>query len=353
MTDSNPLTYRDAGVDIDAGNRLVDRIRPAVDTTRRPEVLGGIGGFGGLIEIPAGYRRPVLVAGTDGVGTKLLMGTRPEHHRGLGIDLVAMCVNDVIVQGAEPLLFLDYYATGRLNVDVAAAVVEGVAEGCRQSGAALLGGETAEMPGLYAEDHYDMAGFCVGVAERDALIDPAERIRAGDRLIALPSSGPHANGFSLIRRVIAESPAARDARDIDGFRDAVMAPTRIYAAALRAAQSVAPIHGAAHITGGGIIENLPRILPSDCAARVQTWEWPAVFRRIADWGRIREREMLRTFNCGIGMVLCVAPEHAEATVHALQAAGEPAWLFGTIEPRGDDGAPLHLPGEAPLDEPAS
>ncbi|MFW6345164.1 MAG: phosphoribosylformylglycinamidine cyclo-ligase, partial [Halomonas sp.] len=312
-----PLTYRDAGVDIDAGNELVRRIRPAVEATRRPEVLGGIGGFGGLVELPAGYRRPVLVAGTDGVGTKLRLAIETGRHQGVGIDLVAMCVNDVVVQGAEPLFFLDYYATSTLDVDTAEAVVQGIGAGCREAGAALLGGETAEMPGMYAAGDYDLAGFCVGVVERERLIE-GTRVTPGDALIALPASGPHANGYSLIRKILARHPGAlEEVLEGASLADHLLRPTRIYTTpALRLAEQV-PVKAFCHVTGGGLPENLPRVLPAGCAASLTRWEQPAIFDWLARAGGVAPSEMLRTFNCGVGFIACVAPEAAEQALATL------------------------------------
>ncbi len=343
----NGLTYRDAGVDIDAGNSLVDRIKPAVARTRRPEVLGGLGGFGGLFQLPVErYREPVLVSGTDGVGTKLKLAIETGRHDGIGIDLVAMCVNDILVCGAEPLFFLDYYATGRLDVDVAAAVVEGIANGCEQAGAALIGGETAEMPGMYADGHYDLAGFCVGCVEKSSIIDGSQ-VAEGDALIALGSSGPHSNGYSLIRKVLDVSGAPLDS-DLNGVQlaDALMAPTRIYVKAVHQLLRFMPVHAMAHITGGGLPENLPRVLPEGMAAEIDTgsWEWPPVFRWLQEQGRISEAEMYRTFNCGVGMVLCVADAQADTAVQALQAQGEQAWRLGRIVPAGGDSARVRLQG---------
>ncbi|MBA1147040.1 phosphoribosylformylglycinamidine cyclo-ligase [Ectothiorhodospiraceae bacterium WFHF3C12] len=332
------LSYRDAGVDIDAGNELVQRIKNSVAATHRKGVLGGLGGFGGLFEVPVDrYRRPVLVSGTDGVGTKLKLAIETGRHDGIGIDLVAMCVNDVIVTGAEPLYFLDYYATGHLDVDVAEQVVRGIAEGCRQAGAALIGGETAEMPGMYAEGHYDLAGFCVGVVEKDAIIDGG-RVSTGDALIALTSSGVHSNGFSLVRRIIEHAGASLQS-PVDGrpLADRLMAPTRIYAAALQQLMEHVPLHAAAHITGGGLPENLPRVLPSGTAARLDTasWEWPALFHWLQERGNVSTAEMYRTFNCGVGMVVVVPDDHARTAVSVLQAAGERAWRIGTVMASAD------------------
>ena len=335
MTDpSDPgLTYRDAGVDIDAGESLVERIKADVATTRRPGVLGGLGGFGGLFELPVDrYRRPVLVSGTDGVGTKLKLAIATGRHQGIGIDLVAMCVNDVLVQGAEPLFFLDYYATGRLDVDVAATVVSSIAEGCRQAGCALLGGETAEMPGMYAEGHYDLAGFCVGVVEKDELID-GSRVQAGDVLIGLASSGPHSNGYSLVRKILEVSGASLE-QPLEGkpLGDHLLAPTRIYVKPVLRLLSQIKVKALAHITGGGLPENLPRVFPQGLAARIDTrsWSWPPVFQWLQQQGRVATTEMYRTFNCGVGMVIAVAADDAEQALAILRDAGEQAWRIGEM-----------------------
>ena len=333
------LTYKDAGVDIDAGNRLVDRIRPLVARTARPEVLAGIGGFGGLFALPEGrYREPVLVSGTDGVGTKLKLAQQLGRHDTIGIDLVAMCVNDVVVQGAEPLFFLDYFACGRLDVDVAAAVVEGIARGCELAGAALIGGETAEMPDMYAIGEYDLAGFCVGAVERGELID-GRSIAAGDVVIGLASSGPHSNGYSLVRRVLdlAEQQAGTaGAPAIEGApaADLLLEPTRIYVRPLLALLGQVRVKGMAHITGGGITENLPRVLPEGVHPEidVNSWQPGPVFDWLATTGGIAADEMRRTFNCGVGMALVVAPHDAGHAVDALAALGERAWRLGRIVP---------------------
>jgi phosphoribosylformylglycinamidine cyclo-ligase len=333
MTERPSLTYRDAGVDIDAGEELVERIKPRVARTMRPEVLAGIGGFGAMIEIPPGrWKRPVLVAGTDGVGTKLRLAIDTGLHDGVGQDLVAMCANDVVVQGAEPLFFLDYYATGRLSVEVAERVIAGIAEGCALAGCALVGGETAEMPGMYPEGDYDLAGFCVGVVERDRIID-GRRVRAGDAVIGLGSSGPHSNGFSLIRRLLAESGA--DAKtEVGGARliDRLMAPTRIYVKSLLALGAAVEVHGLAHITGGGLTDNIPRVLPEGLGVRLDAGSWPTdpVWDWIRTSGRISDAEMRRTFNCGIGMVVVLAPGDADAALALLGAAGERASLIGEV-----------------------
>ncbi len=314
-------TYRDAGVDIDAGDALVERIKPLVARTLRPEVLAGIGGFGAMVELPLDrYRRPVLVSGTDGVGTKLKLAIETGCHDTIGIDLVAMCANDVVVQGAEPLFFLDYYATGRLELDVAARVIDGIAEGCLQAGAALVGGETAEMPGMYAGGDYDLAGFCVGVVEREAIIDGA-RVQPGDAIIGIASSGPHANGFALIRRLIAVSGADRATRlEAGPLFEQLLAPTRIYVRALLALIRALPVHALAHITGGGLTDNIPRVLRAGLEAvlRRRAWPRPEVFEWLARTGRIAEAEMQRTFNCGIGMIAIVAAGDADRAVRLLQ-----------------------------------
>lgn len=331
-----PLTYRDAGVDIDAGNALVERIKPLVAATQRKEVLAGIGGFGGLFALPPGrYHEPVLVSGTDGVGTKLLLAQQLGRHDTIGIDLVAMCVNDVIVQGAEPLFFLDYFASGRLDVDVATDVVKGIAEGCRRAGAALIGGETAEMPDMYPEGEYDLAGFCVGAVERSRLIDGA-RIGTGDVVIGMGSDGPHSNGYSLIRKVL--SVAENTNIDGESAESLLLSPTRIYVKPLLALLDKVSVRGMAHITGGGITENLPRVLPGGLAAEVDTASWKPgpVFDWLAVTGRIARDEMRRTFNCGVGMAVVVAEHDVDITLETLTGAGERAWVLGRIV-AGDGG----------------
>lgn len=337
-TPNPPLSYRDAGVDIDAGDALVDDIKQIVRSTHRPEVLAGVGGFGALVGLPKKYRQPVLVSGTDGVGTKLRLGIDAGRVTGLGQDLVAMCVNDVLVSGAEPLFFLDYYATGRLDPQVAAAVVRGIAQGCKLAGCALVGGETAEMPGMYADGDFDLAGFCVAVAERSKLID-GRRIRPGDVLIALPSSGPHANGYSLIRKILARSGARLDAVFGRGvLADALLAPTRIYVnPVLRLLAAGLPVHGMAHITGGGITGNLTRMFPTHCAAVVDTASWgrPAIFDWLQDEGGVAEDEMRRVFNCGVGFVLVVPRRAADAVLMRLRRARLRPWALGEVVARGD------------------
>ena len=325
-----PLTYKDAGVDIDAGNALVDRIKPLVKRTRRPEVLAGLGGFGGLFALPPGkYREPVLVSGTDGVGTKLMLAQHLNRHDTIGIDLVAMCVNDVLVQGAEPLFFLDYFACGQLDIDVASSVIGGIAEGCHQAGAALIGGETAEMPDMYAHGEYDLAGFCVGAVERDEMIDGGA-IAAGDALIGIASSGPHSNGFSLIRKVLE---IAADS-DIDGrdAQEALLEPTRIYVKSILALMQKVTVKGLTHITGGGISENLPRVLPDKVHAIVDTgsWQQGPVFDWLANAGNISEDEMRRTFNCGVGMIVAVDDSDLATALSALAGLGETAWQIGRV-----------------------
>jgi phosphoribosylformylglycinamidine cyclo-ligase len=329
---NKPLTYKDAGVDIDAGNELVERIKPLVKRTQRPEVLAGIGGFGGLFSLPPDrYKEPVLVSGTDGVGTKLMLAQHLDQHRTIGIDLVAMCVNDVLVQGAEPLFFLDYFACGKLDNDVATDVIAGIADGCVQAGAALIGGETAEMPDMYAPGEYDLAGFTVGAVEREDLID-GSAIAEGDIIIGIASSGPHSNGYSLIRKVLDRVGDA----EIDGVPAAqrLLAPTRIYVKPVLSLMEEIKVNGLAHITGGGITENIPRVLRDDLSAAIDTtsWEQGAVFDFLQEHGNIETNEMRRTFNCGVGMVVVVNPSHAFRTIELLNAHGEQAFQLGTIIP---------------------
>ena len=327
---TNPLTYKDAGVDIDAGNSLVERIKPLVAKTSRKEVLSGLGGFGGLFAIPPDqYEELVLVSGTDGVGTKLKLAHQLQRHDTIGIDLVAMCVNDVLVQGAEPLFFLDYFACGRLDVDIALDVVTGIAAGCEQAGAALIGGETAEMPDMYAEGEYDLAGFCVGGVDRKDLID-GSTIKPGDAIIGIASSGPHSNGYSLIRRVLEIDKQS----DIDGvpMAEVLLEPTRIYVRPVLALMDKVPVKGIAHITGGGITENLPRAFANDMHARVDinSWQQGPIFDWLAHQGGIATDEMRRTFNCGVGMTVVVAHTDAADAVKILEASGETAWQLGEI-----------------------
>ncbi len=331
---SEGLSYRQAGVDIDAGNALVENIKPLVKKTFRPGVLAGLGGFGALFELPVSdYREPVLVSGTDGVGTKLKLAMMLNRHDSIGIDLVAMCVNDIVVAGAEPLFFLDYFATGKLLVDRATDIVSGIARGCELAGCALTGGETAEMPGMYQGDDYDLAGFSVGIVEKSAILT-GDKVRQGDVLLGLASSGPHSNGYSLIRKVI-ETCSADLQADLDGrpLGEALLAPTRIYVKSLLALLKEVDVHAFAHITGGGLTENLPRVLPRGTVAHIHTDRWPrpAVFTWLQEQGRIAEDEMLRTFNCGIGMVVCVSPEDAGRASRLLQSAGETLYEIGTIE----------------------
>ena len=329
------ISYKDAGVDIDAGNALIDRIKHVAKRTSRPEVMGGLGGFGALCEIPAGYRQPVLVSGTDGVGTKLRLAMDLGKHDTIGIDLVAMCVNDLVVCGAEPLFFLDYYATGKLNIDVAAQVVTGIGAGCELAGCALVGGETAEMPGMYEGEDYDLAGFCVGVVEKSEIID-GSRVQAGDVLLALPSSGPHSNGYSLVRKIIEVAGVDINQTQLDGqpLTDLLMAPTRIYVKALlQLIKQTGTVKAMAHITGGGLLENIPRVLPANTGARIDldSWQRPAVFNWLQEQGNVDETEMHRVLNCGVGMVICVAREDAPQALKVLDDAGEKPWIIGSIE----------------------
>ncbi|HCA26116.1 MAG TPA: phosphoribosylformylglycinamidine cyclo-ligase, partial [Betaproteobacteria bacterium] len=326
-----------AGVDIDAGEQLVKNIRPFAAKTLRPEVLTGLGGFGALFEISQKYRQPVLVSGADGVGTKLKLAFMLNRHDTVGIDLVAMSVNDILVQGAEPLFFLDYFACGQLDVTTATAVVQGIAAGCEQAGCALIGGETAEMPGMYPLGEYDLAGFAVGVVEKERIIS-GDTVRAGDTVLGLASSGAHANGYSLIRQIIERS-GADLAADFHGrpLADAVLAPTRIYAKPLMALIARLPVKGMAHITGGGLLENIPRALPAEAAAVLdkQSWDMPPLFSWLQQAGNVAEEEMHRTFNCGVGMAIIVADEHAEEAMALLRDAGETVWRIGTIRPRAE------------------
>ncbi|MBT79260.1 MAG: phosphoribosylformylglycinamidine cyclo-ligase [Alteromonadaceae bacterium] len=332
------LSYKDAGVDIDAGNQLVERIKSVTKKTTRPEVRGGLGGFGALCELPAKYKRPLLVSGTDGVGTKLRVAMDANRHDSVGIDLVAMCVNDLIVQGAEPLFFLDYYATGKLDVDVAADVVTGIGVGCEQAGCALIGGETAEMPGMYHDGDYDIAGFCVGVVEADKVID-GSGVKAGQKIIALASSGPHSNGYSLVRKIVEVSKADVNA-DLDGkpLIDHLLAPTRIYVKPVLALLEKVKVEAISHITGGGFWENIPRVLPENAKVVVDesSWQWPVVFNWLQENGNVTQHEMYRTFNCGVGLILVVDENDADEAVRILNEGGEQAWLLGHIEDRNGD-----------------
>ncbi len=335
------LSYRDAGVDIDAGDALVERIKPFAKKTLRDGVLGGIGGFGALFEVPKKYKEPVLVSGTDGVGTKLKLAFELKRHDTVGIDLVAMSVNDILVQGAEPLFFLDYFACGKLDVETAAAVVKGIAQGCEYSGCALIGGETAEMPGMYPDGEYDLAGFAVGVVEKSTIIN-GSTIVPGDVVLGMPSSGAHSNGYSLVRKIIARSNPDLDA-PFDGGKtlaDAIMAPTRIYVKPLLALMAALPVKGMAHITGGGLTENVPRVLPDAVKAVIEQGKWqrPKLFDWLQQEGKVAESEMHRVFNCGIGMVVIVARENVEQALQLLNAAGEKAVEIGRIEARGADEA---------------
>ncbi|WP_263080223.1 phosphoribosylformylglycinamidine cyclo-ligase [Endozoicomonas sp. Mp262] len=337
LSTKKPLSYKDSGVDIAAGNALVDRIKQVAKSTARPEVMGGLGGFGALCQIPSGYKEPILVSGTDGVGTKLKLAMELNRHDRIGIDLVAMCVNDLVVCGAEPLFFLDYYASGKLNIDIAEQVIKGIGKGCELSGCALTGGETAEMPGMYHNEDYDLAGFCVGIVEKSEIID-GSRVTPSDVLIGLGSSGPHSNGYSLIRKVI-------DINDQDlnqllegkPLADWLLEPTRIYVKSLLQLRKELPIHAMAHITGGGLTENLPRVLPEGCQAVIdtQSWEIPAIFQWLQTMGNIEPSELYRTFNCGIGMVLCIPEQYSASAVELLQSMGEEPMVIGHIEEGSD------------------
>jgi phosphoribosylformylglycinamidine cyclo-ligase len=345
-SEKTSLSYKDAGVDIDAGNALVERIKGVAKRTSRPEVMGGLGGFGALCELPAGYRQPVLVSGTDGVGTKLRLAMDLGKHDTIGIDLVAMCVNDLVVAGAEPLFFLDYYATGHLNVDMAADVVTGIGAGCELTGAALVGGETAEMPGMYEGDDYDLAGFCVGVVEKDEIID-GSRVQTGDALIALASSGPHSNGYSLIRKILEISNADLQMPMGDKtLAEALLEPTRIYVKPLLKLIRESQVNALSHITGGGLLENIPRVLPKNAKAVIDTTSWtiPPVFKWLQEQGNVEQREMYRTLNCGVGMVICVPAERAEDALALLRGEGENAWLIGSIEAAADGEEQVELRG---------
>lgn len=344
MSDKPSLSYKDAGVDIDAGDALVQRIKSVAKATTRPEVVGGLGGFGALCRIPTGYTSPLLVSGTDGVGTKLKLALQLNRHETIGIDLVAMCVNDLLVCGAEPLFFLDYYATGKLDVDVAATVVTGIGDGCKLANCALIGGETAEMPGMYQDDDYDLAGFCVGVVEEEEVIT-GKNVAEGDVLIALASSGAHSNGYSLVRKVIEVSGVDVTTSDqtLDGkpIQDALMAPTRIYVKAIKALQDTLgnkALHAMSHITGGGLTDNLPRVLPDDLAASIDTssWQFSELFTWLQNEGNIAQSEMYRTFNCGVGFVIVVPKDKADAAIQTLTDAGEKAWKLGEMVSRDTD-----------------
>ena len=336
MTTPKPLTYRDAGVDIDAGNEVVERIKPLVQRTLRPEAIGGIGGFGGLFNIAGKYREPVLVSGTDGVGTKLILAKQLNRHDSIGIDLVAMCVNDVLVQGAEPLFFLDYFATGKLDVDTTVAVVGGIARGCEIAGCALIGGETAEMPDMYPPGEYDLAGFTVGAVEKAQLID-GSKVRDGDVLIGIASSGPHSNGYSLIRKILARAGNPLDL-DVGGVKlaDALMEPTRIYVKPVLELLAKHDIHAMAHVTGGALVEKIIRVVPKDLGLDIETsaWPLPPVFDWLQREGAVPREDMWRTFNCGVGFVLMVAPADAAAIAADLDRLGLAHWQIGRVVPAG-------------------
>ncbi|WP_066800055.1 phosphoribosylformylglycinamidine cyclo-ligase [Moraxella oblonga] len=345
MTSS--LSYKDAGVDIDAGEALVQRIKSVAKATSRPEVIGGLGGFGALCRIPQGYKSPLLVSGTDGVGTKLKLALDLNQHDTIGQDLVAMCVNDLLVCGAEPLFFLDYYATGKLDVDVAESVIRGIGDGCKLSNCALIGGETAEMPGMYHGNDYDLAGFCVGVVEEEEVITGAN-VAQGDVLIGLASSGVHSNGYSLVRKVIEVSNTDLKTATLDGnpLKDVLLAPTKIYVKSINALQKElgnTSIHAMAHITGGGLTENLPRVLPDELSAQIElnSWQFPPVFQWLQEKGNIEQNEMLRTFNCGVGFVVVVPFDLANKAIDFLTTQGETAWKLGQIGKR-DDKAVVYL-----------
>ncbi len=343
VENKNGLTYKDAGVDIVAGNALVERIKPIAARTLIPGVMAGLGGFGSLFELPLNkYKNPVLVSGTDGVGTKLKLAIDSGIHNTVGIDLVAMCVNDIIVQGAEPLFFLDYFATGKLDVNIAAAVIEGIGKGCELAGAALVGGETAEMPNMYADGDYDLAGFCVGIVEKSDMLD-GSKVSAGDKLIGLASSGAHSNGYSLIRKIIERNQSSLD-QPFDGktLGETLLAPTRIYVKSLLALIKQIPVHALAHITGGGLTENLPRVIPDNLNAKIdlKSWQFPAIFNWLQSNGNVSQADMLITFNCGVGMVICVAPEDEAATLSLLAELDETAFVMGEVV-AGEGKAEVH------------
>jgi len=320
------LTYKDSGVDITKGNKLIEKIKPIAKSTSRPGVLTGLGGFGAMFEIPLDrYNNPVLISGTDGVGTKLMLAEMLNKHNTIGIDLVAMCVNDLIVQGAEPLFFLDYYATGFLNPELATAVISGIGKGCVDSGCALIGGETAEMPDMYRGENYDLAGFCVGIVEKNKIID-GSRVSQGDHMIALESSGPHSNGYSLIRKVMERSKPSADQLN------SLIEPTRIYVKSILSLINKLPVNAISHITGGGLLENLPRVLPHHLAAKIDanSWELPEIFQWLQAEGNIDTTEMYRVFNCGVGMVVVVPKDSSQATIDHLNLSGEKAWLIGEV-----------------------
>lgn len=347
---SQHLSYKDAGVDIDAGNALVDRIKSVAKRTRRPEVLAGLGGFGALFELPKGYTEPVLVSGTDGVGTKLKLAMDANKHDTIGIDLVAMCVNDLIVGGAEPLFFLDYYATGKLSVEIAAQVVDGIGKGCELSGCSLVGGETAEMPGMYDGEDYDLAGFCVGIVEKSKILDGTQ-VSEGDTLIGLPSSGPHSNGYSLVRKIIEVSGADLNS-EFEGksLGETLLEPTRIYVKPLLELFKQIDVHALSHITGGGLTENIPRVLPDQARAVIETENWnvPSIFHWLQQAGNVLPEEMIRTFNCGVGMVVCVAQEDTDRAISILKAEGESPFVLGRIANRHEGSDPVEVVNLAQL-----
>ena len=320
------LTYKDSGVDITKGNQLIEKIKPIAKSTMRPGVLAGLGGFGAMFEIPLDqYKNPVLISGTDGVGTKLMVAEMLKKHDTIGIDLVAMCVNDLIVQGAEPLFFLDYYATGSLNPDIATSVIEGIGEGCRQSGCSLIGGETAEMPGMYNGEEYDLAGFCVGIVEKNKIID-GSKVNEGDHIIGLGSSGPHSNGYSLIRKVLEKTtPTSKQL-------ESLIEPTKIYVQSILSLINTLPVHAISHITGGGLLENIPRVLPGHLAAKLDSTSWnqPEIFKWIQNHGNIESSEMYRVLNCGVGMVVIIPKNFSDEAIKHLNACGEEAWLIGEV-----------------------
>jgi len=326
------LTYQDSGVDITKGNELIERIKPIAKSTAREGVLAGLGGFGAMFELPINkYKNPVLISGTDGVGTKLKVAEMLNKHNTIGIDLVAMCVNDLIVQGAEPLFFLDYYATGKLNTEVAVSVIFGIGEGCKQSGCALIGGETAEMPGMYQGEEYDLAGFCVGIADKDKVID-GSKVTSGDHIIALGSSGPHSNGYSLIRKVLEQSSPTEEQLN------ALIEPTKIYVKSVLSLIEKFPIHAISHITGGGLLENIPRVLPKNLAAKLDSnsWQLPNIFNWLQEQGNIDIMEMYRVFNCGVGMVIVLPKSESNQAINHLKELGENAWLIGEITQAEDE-----------------
>ena len=320
------LTYKDSGVDITKGNQLIEKIKPIAKSTLRPGVLGGLGGFGAMFEIPLEkYKNPVLISGTDGVGTKLKVAEMLKKHDTIGIDLVAMCVNDLIVQGAEPLFFLDYYATGSLNPEIATSVIEGIGEGCRQSGCSLIGGETAEMPGMYNGEEYDLAGFCVGIVDKNQVID-GSKVNEGDHIVALGSSGPHSNGYSLIRKVLEKSTPSSEQLN------SLIEPTRIYVKSILSLANTLTVHAISHITGGGLLENIPRVLPNHLSAKLNSnsWSQPEIFEWLQKEGDIDSHEMYRVLNCGVGMVVIISKESSRQAIEHLSACGENAWLIGEV-----------------------